>query len=732
MATIDQLRQLFKTDSDEEAILAASKRYGIAPQDIAGEVGFQTGGKWGNRASAAVDSYQANLYGVAEAAGAGEWARRGRERNEAAAGLSSQFARDQGAIDSYKDVRGFGDAADYVGGLAVQSLPYMGEALAGGIAGGVAARGLQLGGKALAAARMGGAAAAGYPSAVGDILANQREQSGRTDLGSAAALALPYAALNAGLGLEGALARGGLTRNAVRALDEAAGFRGGLARGAAAAGRSALEEGASETGQEMLNQLGRMQVDPGETFLNERSQDRFAESFVGGAALGGVFGGAGGWRRSRPLNPVDQPGGADLLNPPAPQLGYDPTAGQQPMFAFPDGSVATTPEDRMRWEQQQARERNAPQDVRPDFELTGDAPPANLPPPPGFTPVQAADPNQASLFNPDGSPTYGADPTFSPTTVPGEVEFEAQDTTPQFGFTEYAPRQGGVEFQRDVGTGGLSLAPLDRPEQFDLLTGQYAPASPAPQEDTRPPFQLEMQDGRQGTLDFGGQAEEAAPQPGMPTSGPRSNQRGFVGELPFAPPEAKITTPVGQKLFGLAESLASEGYLDDASMTQVATMLAQNKHAAASKLIEGALSERTASQKVLGAVEREQAKAQLTAQQEAARERAAAEQALIDEGRRALTEPTTDEGRSADDLLKRAGELSRERQALVRKDGRRPLAGTAKGKQWDALTAQLTAVQGQIAKLEATNPKPEAKPSDSEARAAKIDKYERLLECLRS
>lgn len=364
MATLDQLRSIFGGQTDEETIYAASQKLRISPTEIADEVGFRVGGKWGNRASASIDSYQANLYGLGEAMGS-EWAGRQRRSNEAAAGLSREFAREQGAISSYKDIKGLGDAADYVGGLAVDSAPYLGEALVGGLA----ARGLMTGTRAgLSVARelgmpgsvsaantalgrgsVAGAVAASYPSAVGDILSNQREENGTVDLGAAAALGVPYAALNA-FGLEGAAARGQAFRSGVKALDELKGIRGGLARAGATAAGTSLQEGMSEVGQEFLNQAGRNAVNPSAGYFGPQALDRYAESFIGGAALGGVMGGVGGgWRRSEGYKaPVSADPGSttDLLNtqPPA-ALGWNgyhqQGEGQAPFVVFPDGSTTT-------------------------------------------------------------------------------------------------------------------------------------------------------------------------------------------------------------------------------------------------------------------------------------------------------------------------------------------------------------------------------------------------------
>jgi len=271
--------------------------------------------------SSSIDRYQAGLYGVGEAVAEGvgakdsaEWLKSKREENEFLADKASKRARDLGAVDQWKDVHGVGDFGSYAKGLAIQSLPYAAEAIAGG----ALARGAMSGTraaltaataakdveaaiaakKALDVGSQAGAVAASYPSAVGDVLGNQREQSGETRGGVAAALAVPYAALNA-VGVESALARGTAFKNTVNILDRGTGLTGAAARTAATATGVALKEGASETGQEMLNQVGRMSVDSNEEFLSAAAQERFKESFIGGAALGGLAGGVGGgWRRS--------------------------------------------------------------------------------------------------------------------------------------------------------------------------------------------------------------------------------------------------------------------------------------------------------------------------------------------------------------------------------------------------------------------------------------------------
>jgi hypothetical protein len=294
---------------------------------FAKDIGFDVGGKWGNRLSASVDDYQAGLYGLGEEITGSETLGNARRRNENQAANARQLAASQGAISSYKDVGGVGDALDYVGGLAVDSLPYIGEAAVGGLVGRAIKTGVGLSRGVKSAA---GAAVASYPSSVGSVLQAQREQSGGdADLGSAAALGVPFAAANV-LGLEGLAARAALPRAGLRALDNIDGVKGAAARTAVSGARTGASESFSEVSQEGLTQVGRMEVDPNEEFMSPEAVDRFKESAVGGFALGQAAGsGLGGWRRSEnylpPQKTIDD-GPADLLNDQEPaeplQLGF--------------------------------------------------------------------------------------------------------------------------------------------------------------------------------------------------------------------------------------------------------------------------------------------------------------------------------------------------------------------------------------------------------------------------
>jgi hypothetical protein len=327
--SIDDLRAQAGADwadsTDEDLISAYSKSLDLDPAQVANTLGYKAAdsGVTANRFGASIDRYQAGLYGLGEAVtgalgfeGAAESLAERRRANELEADVYSARAREQGAIESYKDIGSVGDFGSYAAGLAIQSAPYLAESLVGGLAGravmggtkaalstAIASGDVAAASTARQALNRGatmGAVAAGYPSAVSDVLGSQREQAGETDLGSAAALGVPYAALNA-FGIEGALARREGFRNTMNLLDDVSGIKGGVARAGVTGARIGAVEGISETAQEALNQYGRMVVDPNEAFLSDAAKDRFAESFVGGATLGGLGGaGAGGWRRSQP------------------------------------------------------------------------------------------------------------------------------------------------------------------------------------------------------------------------------------------------------------------------------------------------------------------------------------------------------------------------------------------------------------------------------------------------
>lgn len=350
MLTLAQLREAAGGPdglTDEEIVQATHplyQRYYPSMDDYAGAIGYAGAGRGKNasRMSSAVDTYQANLYGVAEATAkkaglpdsVASWGRTNRESNESAAGYANARAKELGAVDDWRDIAGPRDAADYVTGLAINTAPQMGAMATGAAVGGLVTRN--------PFGAMAGAAAVGYPSNVGQILQEQREQNGQMDILSAGALAVPYTAIDTLTGAGGMVSRvaGGQMRKAA-----AGGLAKRVAKGVAT---GAVEEGAGELAQTGLEQVGRMAVDPSETFLNEGSAKRMVDATVGGAALGGVFGGAGGVRRAKPAAsdttaPVDDTPGAstDILALTDDRARGPNAAGVGQVHVFPDGSTAT-------------------------------------------------------------------------------------------------------------------------------------------------------------------------------------------------------------------------------------------------------------------------------------------------------------------------------------------------------------------------------------------------------
>ena len=284
--------------------------------------------------SAAIDSYQANLWSIPAAMGS-EYALNAMLENKSAA--EQQWA-DSGAPQSFSEMEFGKNFGQYFAHMAIQSAPYMLEFIASGFGVGSLAKGALANtakgvaekaaieaakqGATKEAAKKAGEVAAkefmgtvytasgvagSYPSAVGDVLSNQYEESGKFNLPAAAALGVPYAALNAA-GAEGMLTRGlarGLPKTSLTAKG-AAGFAGRAALTGAEAG---VMEGSTETGQEVMNQLGRMAVNPDAKIDDKRALEAYKESFIAGTLLGGVTGAvAGGFRKPEDAN----------LQPPAP------------------------------------------------------------------------------------------------------------------------------------------------------------------------------------------------------------------------------------------------------------------------------------------------------------------------------------------------------------------------------------------------------------------------------
>lgn len=488
MPSIRELRAAlgdFANDkSDEQLLGLAAEAAGVSPGRIASEYGYKptSSGITGLRAGAALDRYQAGLYGLGEAVTGADWFRRQREANEFEAAVASERARAQGAIQSWEDVRGIGDVPSYLGELAIGSAPYMAEALAGGLA----ARGLMAGTRAalgtaqaagdvraatqaartLGAGQTAGAAVAAYPSAVGGILQAQREQAGETDLGAAAALGVPYAGLNV-LGVEGALARQQLMRSGIRALDDMGGIGGALARTAASAARTGFVEGGTETLQEGLSQVGRMAVDPNAELLSPEAMARYRESAIGGALLGGAIGGvAGGWRRTEGYR---EPQERDLTTKAPDQerpvlgLTYSPLAGTP--VVFPDGTVA------LGSEQELIKRYNLAQATSAEQDLT--APAGAAPAKPGRLGV--FDERDTALLNVGVRPTKRSRELFDTMQAAG-LDMESDDAVNIFA----AMAQNKMGDARRLIAGVVAARNVPAPAAPVVSPPSGAPAVPAP------------------------------------------------------------------------------------------------------------------------------------------------------------------------------------------------------------------------------------------------------------
>lgn len=280
----------------------------------------------GKEAAAGWASYKAGLQHIASALGsekAAEWAQ---ENEDRAALLRSR----SNAPHSWGEVQ-IGDSdkglLNYIGQLGASSLPYLAEVplyVAADVATGgaltpaiatrlataaapriaakaVAEKGLEQTARGLARTAM--VPAVTYPSSLGDILANQYEESGKYNLPAAAALAAPYAASNL-LGLEGVAARG-LPKSTLASR---------TGRGLVTGLESAAGEMVNETFQEVMNQAGRMAVNPEASLTSPEALERYKEAAIGGGLLGFVGGGVGGAMSRNPrLDPTNKVDPQNLL-----------------------------------------------------------------------------------------------------------------------------------------------------------------------------------------------------------------------------------------------------------------------------------------------------------------------------------------------------------------------------------------------------------------------------------
>lgn len=269
---------------------------------------------WKKEGMASLRNYGAGMAAIGSAMGSDAATSKFNQWNEEADLLS----RSSSAPKTFDEAEFGKNFLPYIRQLGIQSVPYLAEALVSGFGlgslfkqGGVAAakqfaegairkettrilatsatrvtaeEALEQATKAVGTqlARSAGVVAGTYPSSVGDILSNQYDQSKQFDLGSAAALGVPYAGLNL-VGLEGLA--GGVGR-----MTRTGGIVNNVARGAATGAATTLGEGLNEVGQEVINQFGRMAVDPRANLSDPSAMARYKEAFIGGALLGGVVG----------------------------------------------------------------------------------------------------------------------------------------------------------------------------------------------------------------------------------------------------------------------------------------------------------------------------------------------------------------------------------------------------------------------------------------------------------
>lgn len=327
--------------SDEDMMHGFAKVTGSDPVDLANQFGYDpgSGSKTRERFTAAGSSYVGNLQGLGSAlVGGSDYLDRKRRANDFQGEVAAGRAKNLGAVDSFSDVHGVGDFADYAAGQGINAAPYLAEAAVTGGVGGALAKGALRAGAGVAeraaavnAGRTAGVGVGSYPSSVGMVLQSQRDQNGTEDLGSAALYGAGISALNVLNPAE--RAAGGMrpAKAALGALDGLNGVRGVIARTAASTGITAAEQAGVMVGQTALNEAGRMAVDPNASMTSPEALGRLGEAAAAGATIGGITGGAhGGWRRRGPAKTVND--APDLLQ-----------GDKEPNSAVPDTLPAAPP-----------------------------------------------------------------------------------------------------------------------------------------------------------------------------------------------------------------------------------------------------------------------------------------------------------------------------------------------------------------------------------------------------
>lgn len=274
-------------------------------------------GMWGNLWEATTHRYSASLSATKEAFG--EVTGNVTLQREAAvarmnadhrSNQASQRAHEQGAVDDYRQIQTSADLGKYMGGLALGTLPYMGEIALGAMTGGTT-MGLRATATALqiTRARMGAGFVAGYPSGVGNLALAQHEQGSGPNAWASFGLGVPFSAANL-FGVEGMAARLSLARNSIARLDGISGAKGAASRATATTAVMGFSEMSTEIGQTFIERYGQLQADISQNFFSQDFKHELPNVMVGAALLGGTMGGGlGGWRRKAGAAPgVEQEG----------------------------------------------------------------------------------------------------------------------------------------------------------------------------------------------------------------------------------------------------------------------------------------------------------------------------------------------------------------------------------------------------------------------------------------
>lgn len=591
--SLNDLRSTAPTElqslDDNSLIFEYAKRTGADPVQVAQQLGVQTGANrsaLGAGLSSGTDDFQGLMYSAGAAVADAVGAKGTRDALNRRADINQFESRLNGRPDL--------ERVEDVAGDPSKWLPYAGYQIAKqvpNIAGTVAASAvIPEAAIPAVAARAGavlprvlgggdvmGGAAMNYAQGVGSLYQEATDGGDPNAGASALAGGVPYALTET---LPEAMALGRIKRGS--------GFSGNMASRMAKSGVTQAATGAtSELLQNEMEMAYNGHVNPDDAYSKRLN------SGVAGALVEGALGSLGGVRRGRAIAvPVDSRPSTDLLNPGV---------------------------------------------VRPEFELQSygpsDGPLVHAQPetPPGAGATPSA--GQYDLFNPNGTPTYGAD-NWGGDLLTKPAEVPRAERTSQFAPpTDAAAPAGPLALPQGV-QGDLYRAIADKADSGQQLTPteayildtyssvprvpagpgpsiELAPVSsarstggrreltldggPTPQFDQqpqvqRPAFDLQMQDpGAQPELDFGAPAEPV-PAPTEPQY-INANRRGHVGQLPFA---GFSTTPRGQVLMGLVESLQHEGHLSDTEASSLSELIARGRVGDAKKRIDQALKDRGA------------------------------------------------------------------------------------------------------------------------------------------